>query len=80
MILNLWLQLAVEWLHESCHVVLPCACRDAGLRRDVGKRLVVAASRFLGATAVCVLLLFVAAEHRKSYWTGCMKASMVILQ
>ena len=22
--LNSWLQIAVEWLHECCHVVLPC--------------------------------------------------------
>ena len=40
---NHGLQIAVEWLHECCHVVLPCACRDAGLLRDVAKRSVVAA-------------------------------------
>ena len=21
---NLWLQIAVEWLHDCCHVLLPC--------------------------------------------------------
>ena len=24
-VLNLWLQIAVEWLHDCCHLVLPCA-------------------------------------------------------
>ena len=23
--LNLWLQIALEWLHDCCHLVLPCA-------------------------------------------------------
>ena len=41
-------------------------------------RIVVAASRFLGATAACVILLCFAAEHRKTHWTGCMKVAMVI--
>ena len=22
---NLWLQIALEWLHDCCHLVLPCA-------------------------------------------------------
>ena len=52
------LQIAVEWLHECCPVVLPCASRDAGLRRDVAKRIVVAASKFLCIKAACVILLF----------------------
>ena len=42
-------------------------------------RIVVAASRLLGAAAACVLLLSFAAEQRKSYWSGCMKAATVIL-
>ena len=33
-------------------------------------RIVVAASRLLGATAACIILSF-AAEDRKSYWNGC---------
>ena len=37
------LQIAVEWLHECCHVVLPCAQRDASVRRDATKGIVVAA-------------------------------------
>ena len=48
--LNLRLQIAVEWLHECCHVVLPCESRDAGLRRGVAKRIVMAASKFLGVS------------------------------
>ena len=43
-------------------------------------RIVVAASRLLGATAACVILLSFAAEDRKSYWSGCMKAATVICQ
>ena len=43
-------------------------------------RIVVAASRLLGAAAACVLLLSFAAEHRKSYWSGCIQAALVICQ
>ena len=43
-------------------------------------RIVVAASRLLGAAAACVILLSFAAEHRKSYWNGCIKAAKVICQ
>ena len=37
-----------------------------------------AASRLLGAAAACVILLSFAAEDRKSYWNGCIKAAKVI--
>ena len=37
-----------------------------------------AASRLLGAAAACVILLSFAAEDRKSYWNGCIKAAIVI--
>ena len=43
-------------------------------------RIVVAASRLLGATAACVILLSFAAEDRKSYWSGCIQAATVICQ
>ena len=43
-------------------------------------RIVVAASRLLGAAAACVILLSFAAEDRKSYWSGCIKAAKVICQ
>ena len=43
-------------------------------------RIVVAASRLLGAAAACVILLSFAAEDRKSYWNGCIKAAIVICQ
>ena len=39
-----------------------------------------AASRLLGATAARVILLPFAAGHRKSYWSGCIKAAIVICQ
>ena len=40
--------------------------------------IVVAASRLLGAAAACVILLSLAAGHRESYWSGCIKAAIVI--
>ena len=43
-------------------------------------RIVVAASRLLGAAAACVILLSFAAEHRKSYWSGCIQAAIRICQ
>ena len=43
-------------------------------------RIVVAASRLLGAAAACVILLSFAAEQRKSYWNGCIQAAIVIWQ
>ena len=43
-------------------------------------RIVVAASRLLGAAAACVILLSFAAEDLKSYWNGCIKAAKVICQ
>ena len=39
-----------------------------------------AASRLLGAAAAYVILLSFAAEDRKSYWNGCIKAAKVICQ
>ena len=39
-----------------------------------------AASRLLGAAAARVILLSFAAEDRKSYWSGCIKAATVICQ
>ena len=42
-------------------------------------RIGMAASRLLGAAAACVILLLsFAAEDRKSYWSGCIKAATVI--
>ena len=38
------------------------------------------ASRLLGAAAACVILLSSAAEHRKSYWNGCIQAARLICQ
>ena len=48
--LNLWLQIAVEWLHDCCHLVVPCAlintCRFASA---ASKRIVMAAWMLHGA-------------------------------
>ena len=43
-------------------------------------RIVVAASRLLGASAACIILLSFAAEHRKSYWSGYIQAARLICQ
>ena len=43
-------------------------------------RIVMAASRLLGATAACVILVSIAAGHRKLYWNGCIKSARVICQ
>ena len=43
-------------------------------------RIVVAASRLLGAAAACVILLSFATRSRKSYWSGCIQAAIVICQ
>ena len=43
-------------------------------------RIVVAASRLLGAAAACVILLSFAAGSRKSYWSGCIQAAIAICQ
>ena len=48
--------------------------------RDAAKRIVVAASRLLGATAACVILLSFSAENRKSYWSGCIQAARLMCQ
>ena len=48
--------------------------------RDAAKRIVMAASRLLGAAAACVILLSFAAEDRKSCWSGCIQAATVICQ
>ena len=34
-----------------------------------------AVSRLLGTAAACVILFSFAAGHRKSYWSGCIKAA-----
>ena len=43
-------------------------------------RIVMAASRLLGATAACVILASFAAGHRQSYLNGCIKAAIMTCQ
>ena len=38
-------------------------------------RIVMAASRLLDAAAAYVILLSFAADHRRSYWSGCIQAA-----
>ena len=57
------------------------ACRSIVLCNSVSAdRIVVAASRLLGAAAARVILLSFAAGSRKSYWSGCSQAARVICQ
>ena len=44
--------------------MLPCGPRDAGLQPDVAKRIVMAASRLLGAMAAYVIVVSFAAGYR----------------
>ena len=46
---NLRLQIAVEWLHDCCHLLLPCASIHVGLPRDAAKCIVMAAWTLHGA-------------------------------
>ena len=70
-----------------CHPVFGAAISDAIARSSIvfcnsvsADRIVVAASRLLGTAAACVILLSFAAEDRKSYWNGCIKAAKMICQ
>ena len=55
---------------ELQHSIVLCNSVSADLT-------VMAASSLLGA---CVILLYFAAGHRKSYWSGCIKVAVVICQ
>ena len=70
--LNLWMQIALEWLHECCMLCV-VGREEAGARNLV-------CSTLLGAAAACVILVSFAAEDRKSYWSGCIQAAIVICQ
>ena len=50
-------------------------CKSVSADRNV-----MAASRLLRAAAACIILLSFAAEDRKSYWSGCIQAAIVICQ
>ena len=56
---------------HSSFVLCNSACAD---------RIVVAASKLLGAAVACVILLSFAAGPRESYWSVCIKVAIVICQ
>ena len=56
-----------------------CACFYAFVHSLVADRIVMAASRLLGATAAYVIILSFAAGHPKSYWNGCIKAAAAMI-
>ena len=67
------IEIRFNFRHLACSSIVFCNSVSAD-------RIVVAASRLLGAAAACVILLSFAAEDRKSYWNGCIKAAKVICQ
>ena len=66
--------------HAAAVVSTAIGSSSSPLCSLVADRIVMAASRLLGATAACVILLPFAAGHRKSYWNGCIKAATMICQ
>ena len=62
-----------SWSCNCAHSIVFCNSISAD-------RTVMAASRLLGGAAACVKLLFFAAGHQKSYWSGCIKVAMMICQ
>ena len=69
-IIRFW---SCNFRHLACSSIVFCNSVSAD-------RIVVAASRLLGAAAACVILLSFAAEDCKSYWSGCIQAAIVICQ
>ena len=64
-----------------CHVWLFMRASFYALVESwVADRRGMAASRLLAAAAACVIVLPFAAGHCKSYWSGCIKAAIVICQ
>ena len=37
-------------------------------------------SRLLGTAVTCIIFFFFVIEHRKSYWSGCIKVAILICQ
>ena len=70
--LTLWCQIALEWLHD-----VTCRVLWGGSRST---KPCVFPYKVAAAAAACVILLSFAAEDRKSYWNGCIKAAKVICQ
>ena len=68
------------FFNNGCSCVRSSMMFDAFLEAVVADRIGMAASRLLGAAAACVILLSFAAEDRKSYWSGCIQAAIVICQ
>ena len=70
-----WLQIAVECLHDCCHLVLPCALIHAGLPRDAAKGIVMAWGESR-STKPCVFLFKVAAAGDE----GCLVCAVGLRQ
>ena len=69
----------LKLLLKSCNYHGGCAYSSIWCNSISRYRIVMAASRLLGAAvAACVILLSFAAESRESYWSGCIKVARVI--
>ena len=47
---------------------------------NIAKCIVTIVSRLFGITAVCIILFSFVARYRKSYWNGCIKATIILCQ
>ena len=65
---------------RRCFADILARCSLAFRKSVSADRIVMVASRLLAGAAACEILLSFAAGHRKSYWSGCIKAAIVICQ
>ena len=81
-----WIGRAVELIVQACSGIILLTFLRVVLAASVfcssasADRIVMAASRLLGAAAVCARVLSFVSGHRKSYWSGCIKTAVVICQ
>ena len=75
------------FLAVASRISFEAAVSDAVARSSIvlcnsvsADRLVMAASRLLGAAAACVILVSFAAGHLRLYWSGCINAAIVTCQ
>ena len=76
-VLNLWLQIVLEWLRNCCYLVLLYIQGNAGLIYNIIKYIVIIISRLLGI-AITYIFFFFVIGYNKSYWNGCIKFATMI--
>ena len=80
MLQNLFFRFGAEIRFWRCNFSRCCASSIVLYSSISRYRIVMAASRLLGAAAACVVLLSFAAGHCKSWWSGCIEAAIVLCQ